>query len=125
MFRGDDADPAQERQDDRQLEGDAEGEDQRHRQRQEFADFRQQLNLRGLRTAHLLHAEREPHQHRQHHEINQQRAQHEEERGCDQVRQERVAFVFVRARRHELVDLRRHDRERDEAGAEQRELQLA
>ena len=55
----------------------------------------------------LLHAEREPHQHRQHDEIDQQRAEHEEERRRDQIRQERAALVLVEAGRHEHVDLRR------------------
>src|SRR4051794_34717601 len=43
-FGGDDADPAQQRQDDGKLEGDAEGKDQRHHQRQIFADLGQQLD---------------------------------------------------------------------------------
>ena len=77
-----------------------------------------------LLAAHLLHAEREPHQHRHHDEIDQHRAEHEEQRGRDQIGQERVALVLVEAGRHEFVDLRRHDRERDEGGAEQRQLQL-
>ena len=124
LLRGDDADPAQQRQDHRQLERDAEREDQRHHQRQIFADLGQQLDLRGLVAADLLHAEREPHQHRQHHEIDQQRAQHEKERRRDQIWQEGAALVLVEAGRHEFVDLRRHDRERDEGGAEQRQLQL-
>src|SRR6185437_13497989 len=124
LLRGDDSDPPQQGQDHRKLECDAERENQGHHQRQIFADLGQQLDLRGVFAGGLLHAERKPHQHRQHHEIDQHRAEHEEKRRRDQIGQESAALVLVKAGRHELVDLRRHDRKRDEARAEQRQLQM-
>ena len=42
-------------------------------------------------------------------------AQREEERRRDQIRQERLALVAVKAGRDEHVDLRRHHREREKA----------
>src|SRR5579883_1413415 len=123
-LRGDNPDPAKQGQDDRQLEGDAEGEDQGHHQRQIFADLGQELDLRGVRAARLLHAEREADQHRQHHEIDQHGAEPEENGGCDQVRQEGIALVPVEAGGNEFIDLHRHQRKRDEAGPEQRKLEL-
>ena len=73
---------------------------------------------------HLLHAEREAHQHRHHDEIDHQRTEREEERRRDQIRQEGAALVPVEPGRDEHVDLRRHHRERDEGRAEHRELEL-
>ena len=72
----------------------------------------------------LLHAEREPHQHRHHQEIDQHRAEHEEDRRRDEIWQERLPLVAVEPGRHEHVDLRGDDREREERRAEQRELEL-
>src|SRR5262249_17085650 len=44
--------------------------------------------------------------------------------GRDQIRQESVALVLVKTGRDELVNLRGDDRKRNEARAEQRQLQL-
>src|SRR6516165_840187 len=123
-LRRDDADTPEQGQDHRKLERDAEGKDQRHHQRQIFAHLGQQLDLRATPAAHLLHPQREADQHRKDDEIDQQRSEQEEDRGSDQVREERLALVRVKSRRDELVDLGCHDRKRDEAGAEQRKLQL-
>ena len=54
----------------------------------------------------VAHAEREADQHRQYEEIDQQRAEHEEERCRDQIRQKRAALVLVETGRDEHVDLR-------------------
>ena len=74
--------------------------------------------------AQLLHAERKARDQRPDHEIDHRRAEQEEYRRREQVRQKRLALVAVEAGRHEHVDLRGDHRERDEDAAEHRELEL-
>ena len=77
------------------MERDPEGEDQRHHQREIFADFRQQLDLGLARAAQLLHAEREANEGREYEEINDHRPEHEEDRRGDEIGQERLALVPI------------------------------
>src|SRR5215212_7154764 len=124
-LRIDDPGLAEQRQDHRHLEADAEGEDQRHDQREILVDLRQELDL-GIAHAgaELLHRDREPHQERHRHEVDDERAEEEQERRRDEERQEGLTLVLVEARRDELVDLVRDHREGEEAGAEHRHLEL-
>jgi hypothetical protein len=71
-----------------------------------------------------LLAQREPQHERQHHVIDQGRAQEEHERRGDQERQEGVALVLVEARGHEAVQLPGQDREGQDHGPEPGQLQL-
>src|ERR1700719_2477768 len=124
LIGGDDADATEQGQDHRQLEGDAEGQHQLHHQRQIVLDLGQQLDARLPRPAHLLHAQRKPRQHRPDHEIDHHRSHQEEHRGGDQIRQERLLLVAVKAGRDEHVDLRGDHRERNEGAAEGCDLEL-
>ena len=108
----------------RQLEHQAEGEDQRHDQAEIFRHFRQQRNLHLIVAAGLLHGQEEPHHHRREEEIDQRRAHQEQDRRGDQERQEGVALVLVEAGRDEFVDLRGDQRKGDDHAAEHRELDL-
>src|SRR5690606_6508486 len=72
----------------------------------------------------LLLADRETHHDGHGDEEDHRRAEQEEDRRRNEIGQEGVALVLVEARRHEHVDLCRHDRERQEGGAEQRDLDL-
>ncbi len=92
LRRADHADMAEQRQNDRQLEGDAEGEDQRRDQREIFVDLGQQLDRRLARHVHLLQRHREAHQQRHDDEIDEQGAGKEEHRRREQIGPERLAF---------------------------------
>src|ERR1700692_670692 len=124
LVGGDDADAAEQGEDHRQLEGDAKGQHQLHHQRQIVFDLGQQLDGGLPRPARLLHAERKPRQHRPDHEIDHHRSHHEEHRRGDQVWQERLLLVAVKAGRHEHVDLRGDHRKRNEGAAERGDLEL-
>src|SRR5580692_6813441 len=124
LIGGDDADAAEQRQDHRQLERDAESQHQLHHQGQIVLDLRQKLDGGLPRSARLLHAEREPRQHRPDHEIDDHRAEHEEHRGGDQIRQERLLLVAVEAGRDEHVDLGGDHRKGDEGAAKGGDLEL-
>ncbi|CDX39926.1 conserved membrane hypothetical protein [Mesorhizobium sp. ORS 3359] len=108
----------------RQLEHQAEGEDQRHDQAEIFRNLRQQRNLHLVVGADLLHGQEEPHHHRGEEEIDQRGAHQEQDGRCDQERQERAALVLVEAGRDELVDLRGDQREGDHHAAEHGKLHL-
>ncbi len=123
-LRIDQADLAQQGQDHRQLERDAEGEDQRHDEREILVHLRQKLD-RGLAgLADLLQADRELDQQRHRQEIDDEGAEQEEDRRGDEVGQEGPALVAVEARRHEGVELGRDHREGQEAGAEHAQLDV-
>ena len=114
----------QQRGDHRQLEHQAEGEDQRHDQAEIFRDLRQQLD-RDLPSPPVCCIDRKNHiDHRHEEEIDQRGAHQEQDRRRDQERQEGRALVLVEARRDELVDLRGDDREGDEQRAEHGDLDL-
>src|SRR5579862_2289674 len=124
LVGGDDADAAEQGEDHRQLEGDAEGQHQLHHQRQIVLDLGQKLDGRLPGAAHLLHAERKARQHRPDHEIDHHRSHQEEDRRGDQIRQEGLLLVAIKAGRDEHVDLRGDHRERNEGAAERRDLEL-
>ena len=111
-------------QDHRQLECNPEGEDQRHDERQIFADLGQKLDRRLARNIDLLQRHRKADQERHHHEIDQQRAEQEEERGRDQIGPERLPLVAIEARRDELIELDGDDREGDDARPEHAEADV-
>src|SRR5208282_5680874 len=122
--RVDDADVTQKRQDHRQLEGDAEGEDQRHDEREVFAHLRQKFDRRLARRVDLLERHGEANEQRHHREIDKQRAEQEEDRGRDQIGEERLALMLVEPRRDELVELDRDNREGDHGRAEHAEADV-
>ena len=74
--------------------------------------------------ARLLHRQEELHGERHGHEIDERRAEQEQDRRGDEERQEGLALAAIEPRRHEHVDLRGDHREGDEDGAEQSELHL-
>ena len=74
--------------------------------------------------ARLLHRQEELHGQRHDHEIHHRRAQDEQREGPQQIGPERLALVLVEAGRHELVDLQGDQREGQQEGTEQGELQL-
>src|SRR3546814_16794302 len=83
LFRslgGDDADPAEQGQQHRELEGDAEGEDQGHHQRQVFADPGFHLDRNAVGSAGRLEAAEEAKHHRRDAEIDETRAEREHDR---------------------------------------------
>src|SRR3984957_19834351 len=112
---------AEQSENDRQLEGDAEGEDRRHDQRQIFADLRQKLDRRLARNVDLLQRHRKADQKRHHDEIDEQRAEQEEERGRNQIGSKSQPLVAVEARRDKLVDLNGDDRKGDDRRPEHAE----
>src|SRR5580704_1677725 len=117
----DDADVAEKSQNDRELEGYAEGEDERHDERQIFAHFGQKLDRRFAGNVDLLQRHRKTDQKRHHDEIDEQRAEQEEERGRDQIGPKGLPLVAVEARRDKLVDLNGNDRKSDDRRPEHAE----
>ena len=76
---------AQQGEDHRQLEADAEGEDQRHDQRQIFRDAGQQFDLRLAGLIRLLHPDEEMQQIGHHQIIDDQCAEQKKHRRRDQI----------------------------------------
>ncbi len=124
LRRTGDADLGQQRQRDRQLEGDAEGEDQLHHQVEVFADPRQQLDRHAAAAGRVLEAGEEPPGEREHEVIRQRRAEQEQDRRGREERQQRALLAAIQARCDEQPDLRGDDREGDEGAAEERHLDL-
>src|SRR5262249_1410802 len=124
LIGGDDADAPQPRQNDRQLERDAEGEDELHHQAEGILDLGQELDGCLAVAAGWLHGQGKAGQNGAEDAIDDESAEQEEDRRRHQVRQERLLFVAIEAGRDEHVDLRRDDRERYERRAEHRELEL-
>src|SRR3984893_16370894 len=120
----DDSHPAKKRHNDRQLEGNTEGEYQLHHQGEVVLHLGQELDCGLSRSRRLLHAQREASQHRPDQKVDDKRAEHEENRSGHQVRQECLPLVPIKTRRNEHVDLRRNYRKRNESSPEHSELQL-
>jgi hypothetical protein len=107
---------------DRQLEAQAEGQQQRRHQVQIVRHLGQQVGRHPV--ADDLLAQREPHHERQHDEIDQGRSQQEQHRRRHQERQEGAALVAVKPRRDEAIKLPGQHRKRDEDRAEPGQLHL-
>src|SRR5579885_476833 len=118
------ADARKHGQNHRQLERDAEGEDQRHNQREIFGNAGQERNRRLPVAARLLHAQEEAHRERHRDEIHERSAEQKTKRRRNQIRQESRALAFIEAGRDEHINLRRDHRERQECRTEQAELDL-
>ncbi len=111
MLRGDDADPAQQGEQHRQLEGEAEGEDQGHHEIEIFADLGLKLDAERAVAAFAFVADEKADGEGQHHIKHKGGPDGEQDRRCHQKGQEGVAFLPVKAGGNEHPDLRRDDRE--------------
>ncbi len=114
---------AEQGQDDRQLEAQAESDHQGFDKFEIFRHLGLEFDADTRRIDDLL-VEGEPQDHGQDHEIDQAHAQ-DEEHGCrDQERQEGQAFAFVQARRDEAIKLEGKDWEADDHAAEHGNAQI-
>ena len=104
-LRGHDAGAAEQRQDHRKLEHQAEGEDQRHDEAEIFVHLRQKLDRRLAHAARLLHRKEEGHGERHDQEIDEHRAKREEHRRRREERQESAPLMAIEPGRDEFVDL--------------------
>src|SRR5262249_36270221 len=101
-----------------------ERKNQRHDQRQIFADPRQQLDLRPPRLFGLLHADKKEQQIRHDHKINEQRARREENRCGNKIGRKSLAFMFIEAWRDKGIKLCKNDRTGEKRGGKKRDPDL-
>ena len=119
-----DADAAQQRQQHRQLEGDPEGQDHVHDEREVLVDLGFELDRHAARSGHRLEGDEEAPGEREDEVVGERRAEHEQEGRDDQEGRDGALLAAVEARRHEQPELGRPDREGEEGGAEEGDLQV-
>ena len=114
----DDAHAPEQRQQHLHLEGQAEGEDQRHHEIEIVADLGHQFDAERALAALGLETEEEADGERQHHIEDKARAGDEQHRAGDQERQKGFAFFSVEAGGHEQPDLRGNARKENGRGTD-------
>ena len=125
LIGADDADAPEQRQPDRQLEGDAEGEDQLHHQVEILADAGLELDRQLARArGRGLEAQEEVPGQGEDEVVDEGTAGEEQDRRGRQEGQQRLLLVAVQAGSDEQPELGRDEREGDEGPAPERDLDV-